>query len=570
MVDFPGLDLSRLKEAFRWSRDRLKSYRLHRNEAVKAYVGRNYSDGGSLGRVAVNLIELAAGVFTRQLVPRNPRVLVRTQDRSLKGTALRFEFGLNDQIVKLDLESRLITLAKDAVFSMGIAKIGLGAASADDVPYPFVEPVDLDDWVQDMSAKRSDEIRYMGNRYRIPLDEALESSLFDEQARNLLQRGSDQGLPGNRESEARQITQSTGPLPGEHERYVELWDIWLPGQNLILTMMNDLEGEPMRIEEWTGDPHGPYHRLGFDSVPGNVLPLAPIAVLKDLHDITNAVYDKVTEQIKDHKTILLYSGAAAGDADRMSQAADGHGVRVDRPQESQERQLGNYRPDMFLFAMQARDLFSRMAGNLDALGGLGPQSETLGQDELLFSSASRRIQSMQAEMIRFTTGIVRSLGWYLWQDPLLNLKIRRPVGDTGIFVKMNLTPENRMGSLDDYDIKIEPYSATIQSPQNRLASLLGIYNQFIAPNLQFIAQQGMTVNYQTFLELIARYTDMSELEDILVFGGQPTQTQIPAHRAVNVPVGPKAPPARERADGNGSMPQELRELMSLSRAAAPT
>ncbi|MEG7677136.1 hypothetical protein U2060_15455, partial [Listeria monocytogenes] len=65
----------------------------------------------------------------------------------------------------------------------------------------------------------------------------------------------------------------------------------------------------------------------------------------------------------------------------------------------------------------ARDWFSYVAGNLDTLGGLGNSAPTLGQEQLLSSSSNGKMQSMQGEVVKWTTSIIKALAWYVWSDP---------------------------------------------------------------------------------------------------------------------------------------------------------
>ena len=85
--------------------------------------------------------------------------------------------------------------------------------------------------------------------------------------------------------------------------------------------------------------------------------------------------------------------------------------------------MGGINTNSLAYAIQLDRILSRNAGNLDLLGGLSPQSDTVGQDELLASNASKRIADMQDRVTEFTTRIVKDLAWYLWNDPLIDLPL---------------------------------------------------------------------------------------------------------------------------------------------------
>ena len=80
------------------------------------------------------------------------------------------------------------------MFSIGIVKQGLASGAVGEimgfthnVGQPFADVVSLDDWVHDMTAKRWEQVGYAGNRYRIPLDEARELSIWSKGQREKLQ-----------------------------------------------------------------------------------------------------------------------------------------------------------------------------------------------------------------------------------------------------------------------------------------------------------------------------------------------------------------------------------------------
>ncbi len=95
-----------------------------------------------------------------------------------------------------------------------------------------------------------------------------------------------------------------------------------------------------------------------------------------------------------------------------------------------------------------------------------------------------------------------------------------------------------------------------------------VYQAFLLPNMQMMAAQGIQINFPEFLKLIARYTDMSELNDIVMFAGDIQQgSGDTGGRPPNVSVGPKAPPPSETGGGSG-MKDILRAFGTATTAAA--
>lgn len=512
--------IGRLREAYHWSNQRLKAFRHKRYEALVQLVGRDYSEEGTAERVPLNLIELMTGIFVRQLASRRPRVLITVDDLKLKGEALRLELNLNRLIKHMKLDVALRRIAVDAVFCMGIAKVGLGLVGEDEQPQSFVEPISLDDWTHDMTATRIDQIGFAGNRYRIPLEEARNSGLLDpDEMKKISANVDDDGLL-SREDHARNLSQGSHRPEDEYIPHAEFQDVWLPHDGMIVTMRGDMSGKPLRTVNWEGPQNGPFYYLGFSEVPGNVMPLSPVATLKALHDAANGLMNKSIDQAKRLKTILGVTAGSDNDANRISETPDGHATRIDNANAAKELKLGGFNQEVLALGLTLSDQYSKMAGNLDALGGLQAQSSTIGQDEMLLSSASKRVSDMQDRMIELTTDIMSALAWYEWNDPMLERKLMHKVGDTGISIPMDLKREDLIGRFEDYDMNIEPYSMQHQSPSSRLATMTQVYQTFIAPNMELLAAQGMTVDFQEMLRLVARYTDMTELEEIVIFSGQ--------------------------------------------------
>jgi len=98
--------------------------------------------------------------------------------------------------------------------------------------------------------------------------------------------------------------------------------------------------------------------------------------------------------------------------------------------------------------------------------------------------------------------------------------VTRKAANTGVEVNMRVTAEQVSGQFDKFKIDIEPYTMQPKSPSTRLATLTQIMQTFIMPFVGMMQQQGMMVNFQSLLQMVSRYTDMSELDDLIIYSGQ--------------------------------------------------
>ena len=484
-----------------------------------------YSDDAAQRPVHVNLMELAAQVYERNLSARPPQALVLTRNRELRPVGVKYERMLNEQLIKHRIHTQIQRCVKQALFSVGICKVGVETSGEVDVQgysfaqtEPYVRSVLLDDWVHDMSARHMEEVAYCGHRYRMRLSEAKKNKQFKKSVRDELRPEENYNFNENGGDE-RIGTLASGSSRVETalEDTIELWEIWLPHERKLVTL-SPMEGQPpLRVVDWDGpDRHlGPFHMLWFNEVDGNTMPLAPAMLWQGLHQIVNGLYRKLERQANRVKHIGVTRGADAGDAERIRQTSDGEIVAVDNPDAVQEKSFGGIDQRNFAFMLQSRDLFSWLAGNLDALGGLGPQSETVGQDKLLFAAANQRIAGMQDKVMEFTRDLIRDFGYHLWQDPLQTYPVT--VEFEGIRpLEMEISPDDRRGhSVYEHEVQIEAYSMQHQSPGERLQTINQIVQGIVVPAMPLLQQQGMELNMTALMDIYSKYANLPELKDIV-------------------------------------------------------
>ena len=529
--NFSKKRLQRLWKAVEHSRQKMEPFRRNRVAAIRQFVGAHYSDDGSEDKTPVNLLLLAVEIYLRELTANAPRALVTTKYTQLKSQAETLRLALDHLIDEIRLGKTIGTFALDAFFSLGIVKVGLNYSDSveiggifHDVGQPFVEPVDLDDFVIDMTAKRFEQVQFIGNRYRLPRKAAKDSKLFDATALKKLPDDEKKGTNETGDEKAESITTGSESPTEMFQDYIELWDIWLPQENRVLTVSMEEQATILREVEWAGPENGPYRLLSLREVPSSLMPLPPVAKLMDLHTSENVLYRKVIRQAERQKKFLGVQGGAEEDGERIVDVADGKAIRVDNPKAAEEFSLGGFDQQTLGLVIHIKDMFSWIAGNLDALGGLGPQSDTVGQDKILTESASKLSADMQDRLVAAVQDILGDLAWYLWTDPLIELPIVKRVPGTDIEVLTKFSAEELEGDFLQYNIQIEPYSMQHRTPGMRLNTLTQIFNTYIVPFAPMLEQQGIVVNFEALLRIISDYSDMPEVLDILDFFG-PSQVE---------------------------------------------
>lgn len=518
-----GVNFERLRKSVEWSIRQLETPRKKRVEAVKQFVGMHYAQNGSEKRVPTNFIELAVTIYKQMLAARAPRVLVSTQIGALRPYAKDMEIALNQIPDEIGLGETLQAAVVEAMFSLGVVKVGIAGSGKTEygVEYgePFVDLVSLDDYFFDMSAKNRDGIQYEGNDYWMDVDTARVA--FNDNG-----IAPDEHTTDGQDAQTRAESISQDPGADVYGDRVWVRDVYLPRINKLVSYGVKSQ-KVFRVIDWDGSLHGPYHKLSFSDVPGNVLPLPPAALWIDLHELGNSLFRKLGKQADAKKTVAAFVGGSDEGADNLKKAADGDGITYNG-QKPENITVGGIDAPTLAFYIQIKDLFSYFAGNLDTLGGLSPMSDTVGQDKLLSEAANSRVQQMSERTVDFAKKIFRSLAWYEWTDPVRKRNIvKRPMPGVAVEIRKQWSMETRDGDFLDYNFDIDVFSMRDNSRSTKLQKFGTAMERFVYPLLPMLSEQGGRINLQKVMAFVAQFSNVPELEDIVEFVEPTGQPQLP-------------------------------------------
>ncbi len=340
---FNKSQLARLQEAMEYSYKKLKPIRKTQLESIKQYVGSHYSEGGSKKDVPVNFIELAMSIYLQHLAAQRPNVLVSTRPRELKPLALKLELSMNNTLDEMNFDDTIFDITMQAMFSMGIAKTGLNNTQSfklDGKEYPlgetFVDSVSIDNWVQDMTTKSWNQMQFRGDRYTRLFDEVMEDPDFDSEFKDKLTKRESWTYTEDGDAKTQSVSQGNDALAKEYYDTVDLWDVYMPQQNVVLTM-GDMDNNIVgKIIEWDGPDVGPYRTLVFNKVTDNTTPLPPVSTWLDLHELANGVMRKLGRQAQRQKSFTGVRGGAEADGNRVVNVNDGDVMKLDDPKNVKE------------------------------------------------------------------------------------------------------------------------------------------------------------------------------------------------------------------------------------------
>ncbi|MFO7935994.1 MAG: hypothetical protein R6V06_00050 [Kiritimatiellia bacterium] len=513
-IDLKGVDFDRLTAAVEWSSKQLENPRKNRLDAIRQFVGKHYADNGSDHVVPTNYLELAVTIYTRLLAARAPRATFNALNSSLKPFAKTTELALNQIPDEIGLGETLAECVLEALFSFAVVKLGLRAGKRRvdgiDPGEPYAETVSIDDYFCDMNAKKRSAIQFEGNDYWMILDDVLATYKISKEDISY----DDPEVTGeNGEPRAEGISTDEG---GDvYSDRIKLRDVWLPRERLMVTYAVKSK-TLLNVADWDGPEHSPYHVLGYSPVPGNLLPLPPIALWMDMHELANNIFRKLGKQATDKKTVVAFSGNDDEGPNTLRAASDGEGIKYNGTK-PENITVGGIDQQSLAFGLVVGDKFSYFAGNLDSLGGLGPSTDTVGQDKLINEAASARLQGMTDRTLKFVKDIFKALAWYEWTDPIRVRNVNKSVPGTDIGVPVKWSPETREGDFLDFNFDIDVYSMQDDSPSSKLQKIGLVFERFIVPLLPNLEQQGIVVDGKGFLSVISKLSNLPEINDILMF-----------------------------------------------------
>ena len=442
--------------------------------------------------------------------------------------ARRFEVNLNKLIGDMALDQTFRSIVLDAFFCIGCGVVmmrdtdtrfhGLLESEEDvwlDPGEPWLNRVSLDDLILDMTAKELSKMRYCGHRYRADYEKVMDEPGYDKKVKDKLKPTNRQHMDST--GAARDIASDHGSAEDDDLKdMVWLQDIWIAENNSVATLACDQDMKPLIEREWIGSQAGPYKFLSLGTVPDNVIPASPAINLKGMHDLQNRLHRRMEKDSDAHRIVNAYPPSGAEDAEKIRKAERNSWVRMNDPKSIQQVEVGGVDQRDLALATFIQDEYDRFAGNLQAMGGLGPQAATVGQEELIHGQLSRMESDMRIAVVNFASDCILDLGRLMWEDQTLELQTSLPVGNSGINVSSNWSPDYRMGEFEDYEFKVEPYSMVFKTPEQKLQELFQVLQQ-IAPLWPMFQASGATLDAEAIVDEIARLKNRPEFKRFITF-----------------------------------------------------
>lgn len=566
-----------LKDAIEPSVKQLEPFREELASALKAYTGPHYGSNSGDDR-PINMLQLAVDSLLQQLSSGSPQVLCLTHKPELKSSAIEMELAMDQALRRMKFEQEHRLWALSAIFLVGIMEVGLDIVDEPEIdgePLPmteiFCETIMFDDFVFDTTATKWDrrQVGFWGHKYRMSLKDAKKDRRFDKEARASLKAVEQSG-----KDDTSKISKPDGNGHGDSfTEMCEIWQIYVPEENEVVTFSCEGGDVPLRTVEWHGPKHGPYHMFGFNPVLNNILPLPPIANWIDLDDLENKLYTKLGNQASRQKTVGITDLQGVSDGQNIIKTSDGDVIAVGNPNAFKEASFGGVNQQTLGFALNVKSMADFVMGNLSAQMGLGASASTLGQEQLIKQAANIRIGSMQGVLLTATKAVLADVAFYLHHHPTIEFNMTREIAGTDFKLPIKWPRRDdgfgnemdmRKGEYDEYAIDIEPYSMVDVSPGQRAQLLRQIWREDILPAIQL----GVQPDFNAYLDKLAKYYDLPELREIVKASQESMdpQERLPGGGGLPKPGKPNGQYTRKNVS-QGMTPQaqdQQREMMAMA------
>jgi hypothetical protein len=517
-------------EAIPWSRRQLQTHLEKRLQVIRQLVGRHYGSNGAKQRVPLNYVRMQTTILSRHLVARTPRVLVEARDAKLRAIAKATQQWAWELFDEMNLEKTLLRWNIEAIlYPVGMLKVATGAFTAPDgypdMTRPRVDNVDAERAVWDMKATRWDQLQYIGHRVMISKQLMVGEGWDEDRAIKLVPEPHSQS---NEMGTDKTETISQDSPYGGMDLYddIDCWEIYFPRENLLAifpVIGGTIDARPINVRPHVGPKTdincGPFHVLGYDEVPGNLLPSPPVHAIFDLHEAINIICRKLLNQAKNQKTNLLVQQQSSSEAEGLTKTPDMGVFAVTHPEAFNQVSFNGPNAQNMGAMQQFKNDINEHGGNFAVLGGLGVQAPTLGQEELLSQSSSKLVQFMQQEALSRTRELMRAVCWYDWHSRR-DLQYNMPVeGMPGAQIPWSITPEERYGGGDSnfgrLQFNVHPYSMRPVTPEVRIAQWTKLFGEILMPAAPLMAQMGQILDVGAFAKYIAEMMDLPNFDEIV-------------------------------------------------------
>lgn len=508
-----------LKNAIDSHKISMQDYTELRTEAIKLYCGRHYNKALKQNKMLVNYLDQLIVTYESLLTPTTPHCEITSRVPGGKLIGKDLAIAVEDRAENCEFVREVNKAIVDALFCMGIIKVGRcltdyidGVATGES----FIKRVSLNNYFCDLDAKDETEMQFQGDDYYVTSEWLKENYDYDatEAATEYRQQVA--------ENEDANISRDQQGLTS-YKTKILLRDVFLPQDKRFITYVVET-GVILVDNQWEAE-FSPYKTLGFRWVPDNIIPLSPIAVIFSLALKSNELLLKCYAQGHWQKNVTVFSNGDQTAAGKFTKSRDGDAISANGNAKPNTLGTMGVQQPTFMLSLKLADLVSEGAGGLQTLGGYGAETETAKQEGIVNENANIKVKNMSKKTETFIQEIYEALAYFTYDDPEVELDLEKRVPNTDITIPIKWNIDRTDGPYEQWKFEFEIIAEPDNSSNGKLKRLLSVMNEVIMPTYEILQQAGGSVDMEEFYSRVAKWTQLPEVNNMVLFNGQPMRPQ---------------------------------------------
>jgi hypothetical protein len=510
-------DRKKLDDATSRSYKDMDFARRMRIRYLKAYQPSELQVAGCDSEIIVPTLYQAVETDVFELAAQNPRVTVESEFDHLKAHARRRGLVINQRIKEIDFADKLRACLYDAEFMMGILEVHNGESypldfgdyGSYDPGVATITPLPFDDYFYDSSVRRYCDRRFEGKYFRADYEALMNDPNIEKKAKDALGNSKVLTAEVNRSDASARAgvdAQGEGATADLLTPAVELKTVYLCHEKLVVTMVAEKPDlPPIRVTPWKFRT-GPFQVLQLGFMPDQVMGICPASVGYVLHNLVNLVWKKRREQAASQKNVTGYQGASVADAQNLKDARNNEFIKLAHLDKI--KMFSTMGPDAALgqYGLEALSMLDRSFNNLPARAGLGPSTDTVGQDQMILGAVTAMQAKKSNNVLAFVAKVVGLLGELLDEDKFYERDLFYEAPQKSMRLPYPWRPGKRPGQPDQFLERVEPYSMMYVNPS---AKFKGVTDYLV--NIRAILSQTPGVNLGEVDAMAAEYLDEPRL-----------------------------------------------------------
>lgn len=462
---------------------------------------------GAFGHGAmVNLFQQYVRGVQIALAFQAPKYSIKARRAEGVGFDALMQQFLNSYSCILNFKELLRQFATDTCFGDCIAKTveSLAPKGIYTELAPRTFRVNPNNFIRDRSAENIVDCLFFADVYLVSLKEARAYAGFDPAVVETLQ-------PYNLGSDEYRSDRGAYNTEAYAEDVTRLIDIYIPATGQICTYPapNDSFGQiTAGALEIRDTPINPYSICRMSVIPDSMAEIARLESLRELHLLTNDMWDKAARQCRQSKRNPMDTIGNESDMDSLLTAPDGEAVFVNE-KTADIYVLPAADPQIINMAGLSQQTFSQQAGNLEVALGLGAGAGTARQSNQILQQVTAATALDQSIFNDFVADIGRKLCTIAFQSEVFEYQTAIQIPGLKYSINVGWSPAAKMprvGVVDDYHFEVVPLSGSLRTPTERLQQLTQA-TQMVA-QVMVLAAQGMPINMPAVMKSIAEGFDL--------------------------------------------------------------